>query len=364
MSASFSADTRFFNLAEGFVLESGGSLRGVRVAYRTWGHRRSGATLVCHALTGNANVDDWWAGLFGSGRTFDPDRDFIISSNVLGSCYGTTGPASIRPGTIRCYGGEFPEVSIRDMVRLQASLLDHLGVDRVNLVIGGSMGGMQALEWAILFPDSVGGVVSIGAGPDQSAWSLAFSDAQRAAITADPRFADGGYMPGEGPVDGLTTARIIAMISYRSPDNFETKFGRNESDGGFAVQSYLRYQGKKLVDRFDANSYLTLVGAMDGHDLGRGRGELGDVLAEVTTPVLAVGISSDVLYPVSEVEKLAQALPNAKYRTLQAPHGHDSFLIETDALDRMIASFRADMTSGWTPAQQQKAAVAPGAGWA
>jgi homoserine O-acetyltransferase len=350
MSGSVSADTRFFDLPGVFVLESGQSLRGVRVAYRTWGRRRSSATLVCHALTGNADADDWWAGLFGPGRTLDPDRDFIISSNVLGSCYGTTGPASIRPGTVRSYGGEFPDVSIRDMVRLQASLLDHLGVDRLNLVMGGSMGGMQALEWAVEFPDRVGGAVSIGAGPNQSAWSLAFSDAQRAAITADPCFAEGGYRPGEGPVDGLATARMIAMISYRSPDNFETKFGRSESDGEFAVHSYLRYQGQKLVDRFDANSYLTLVGAMDGHDLARGRGELSDALSEVTTPVLAVGISSDVLYPVSEVERLGRALPNAKYDTLHARQGHDAFLIETDALGRMITSFWADLTSAWTPA--------------
>jgi homoserine O-acetyltransferase len=188
--------------------------------------------------------------------------------------------------------------------------------------------------------------VSIGAGPNQSAWSLAFSDAQRAAITADPEFKDGGYLPGEGPIDGLATARMIAMISYRSPDNFDTKFGRSESIGGFAVQSYLRHQGKKLVDRFDANSYLTLVGAMDGHDLARGRGGLDDVLAGITTPVLAVGISSDVLYPVSEVESLARALPRARYETLQAPQGHDAFLIETDALDRIITRFRADLTSG------------------
>jgi homoserine O-acetyltransferase len=346
VTGTFSAETRFFDVPGVFALEGGQSLRGVRVAYRTWGRWQSRATLVCHALTGNADADDWWAGLFGPGRTLDPDRDFIVSSNVLGSCYGTTGPASIRPGTVGTYGGRFPDVSIRDMIALQASLLDHLGVDRLNLVVGGSLGGMQALEWAVGFPERVGGVVSIGAGPNQSAWSLAFSDAQRAAITADPGFKDGGYLPGDGPVDGLATARMIAMISYRSPDNFDAKFGRSEAVDGFAVQSYLRHQGKKLVDRFDANAYLTLVAAMDGHDLARGRGELDEVLAGITTPILAVGISSDVLYPVSEVESLARALPCGRYETLHAPQGHDAFLIETDTLDRIITRFRADLTSG------------------
>jgi homoserine O-acetyltransferase len=308
--------------------------------------------MVCHALTGNADADDWWAGLFGAGRTLDPQRDFIVSSNVLGGCYGTTGPTSTRPGTVCRYGGGFPHVTVRDMVRLQARLLHHLGVDRLNLVMGGSLGGMQALEWACMFPDRVDSVVAIGVGATQSAWSLAFSDAQRAAITTDPGFADGGYEPGGGPVDGLAIARMIAMISYRSPDNFSTRFGRSESDAGFAVQSYLRHQGTKLAARFDANSYLMLVGAMDSHDLGRARGELSNVLAENTTPVLTIGISSDVLYPVSEVKKLAGALPNARYETLEAPQGHDAFLIETAALDQIITRFQADLTEGWTPTRQ------------
>lgn len=364
MSEPISANTRFFDLPGIFVLEGGQSIRGVRVAYRTWGKRRSSATMVCHALTGNADADEWWAGLFAPGRTLDPDRDFVVSSNVLGSCYGTTGPTSIKPGTVLSYGSDFPDVSIRDMVRLQASLLDHLGVDRLNLVIGGSMGGMQALEWAFLFPDRVDCVVSIGAGATQSAWSLAFSDAQRAAITTDSDFEGGRYQPGEGPVHGLATARMIAMISYRSPDNFETRFGRNESDAAYAVQSYLRHQGTKLVGRFDANSYLALVGAMDSHDLGRERGRLDDVLSEVTTPVLAVGISSDVLYPVSEVESLARGLPWATYETLHAPQGHDAFLIETDALDRVVTRFRADLIDGPTPAQQLTTSTVRRAVWA
>ncbi len=364
MSEPISTTTRLFELPGEFPLENGGALREVQVAYRTWGKPRRAATLVCHALTGNADADDWWAGLFGPGRTFDPDRDYVVSANVLGGCYGTTGPTSPRPGHHGWYGAAFPQVTIRDMVRLQAELLDHLEVDRLNLVIGGSMGGMQALEWAVTFPGRVDGVVSIGTGPSHSAWSVAFSETQRAAITSDPRFEGGAYEPGAGPEDGLATARMIAMVSYRGRDSFESRFGRRSTAGGFEVQSYLRHQGRKLVERFDANTYLTLIGAMDSHDLSRGRGQLDEVLASVQTPVLVVGISSDVLYPASEVLQLAGKLPNAYYATLHATHGHDSFLIEMDSLDRIVTRFTTDLANGVTPASAESLTAARGAAWA
>lgn len=347
-----------------FQLESGETLEGVRVGYRTWGEPRDEATLICHALTGSADADEWWPGLFGPTRTFDPDHDFIIASNVLGGCYGTTGPTSTRPGTDHRYGPDFPMITIRDMVDLQAALLDHLGVERLRLVIGGSMGGMQALEWASMFPERVEGGVAIGVGANHSAWSVAFSEAQRAAIWADPKFLDGAYQPDEGPDSGLAVARMIAMISYRGKANFETRFGRRTVEDEFEIRSYLRHQGQKLVARFDANTYLTLVDAMDSHDLARGRGEMEQVLTGIKTPFLAVGISSDILYPAAEVEELAAGLPNARYQMLHAAQGHDSFLIEMANLDGIVSRFKNDLARGITPADDLAGGSGRGTSWA
>ncbi|MEN8235242.1 MAG: homoserine O-acetyltransferase [Actinomycetota bacterium] len=331
--------TRFFDVSAAFLLEEGGTLDNVRVAYRTWGEPRSNATLVCHALTGSADADDWWQGLFGPGRVLDPGKSFIVSANVLGSCYGTTGPASTKPERLSPYGPGFPTVTIRDMVRLQAALLDHLGIDRLDLVIGGSMGGMQVLEWAIEYPERVDAIVPIGVGPSQSPWSIALSEAQRSAIKGDSRFRGGRYRPERPPRAGLATARQIAMCSYRSPQNFNARFPRNGDLASFDVQSYLRYQGDKLVDRFDANAYLTLIAAMDTHDVGRGRGPAAEVLGRVRTPALVVAISSDVLYPVAEVAALTASMGNAELAILDAPHGHDSFLVETERLNELVVGW-------------------------
>jgi homoserine O-acetyltransferase/O-succinyltransferase len=350
LSGHVSDETRFYGVPRQIQLEAGETLERVTVAYRTWGQPSNKATLICHALTGNADADGWWAGLFGPARSFDPGQDFIIASNVLGGCYGTTGPTSLKPGTNHWYGGSFPQVTIRDMVEVQAALLDHLGVETLRLVIGGSMGGMQALEWAAGYPDRVEGAVAIGVGADHSAWSVAFSEAQRSAIWADPRFEGGYYAPGSGPSHGLAVARMIAMISYRGKVNFESRFGRNTIEDEFEVRSYLRHQGQKLVDRFDANTYLRLMDAMDSHDLARGRGPSQAVLAGVKTPVLMVGISSDILYPVDEVEDLAASLPNARYQMLHASQGHDGFLIETAGLDAIVTRFKNDLARGITPA--------------
>ena len=350
LTYQISDQTRFFDLGTDLRVESGTTLTGSRVAYRTWGDPSNEAILICHALTGSADADEWWEGLFGPSRSFDPGRDFIIASNVLGGCYGTTGPTSTRPGTDVWYGGGFPPVTIRDMVALQSELLDHLGVDTLRLVIGGSMGGMQALEWAALQPDRVKGVVAIGVGADHSAWSVAFSEAQRAAIWGDPKFRGGHYEPGNGPDIGLGVARMIAMISYRGKANFESRFARRTVEDEFEVRNYLRHQGQKLVERFDANTYLRLMDAMDSHDLARGRGDLKRALAGIKTPVLTVGISSDILYPASEVEDLASGLPNARYQMLHAPQGHDSFLIETANLDAIVSRFKNDLARGITPA--------------
>lgn len=364
MQYPLSKETRFYHRPGVFRLESGETLVDVQVGYRTWGEPRSEAILICHALTGSADADEWWEGLFGPNRSFDPDHDFVIASNVLGGCYGTTGPISLRPGTDHWYGREFPRITIRDMVDLQAGLLDHLGVEKLGLVIGGSMGGMQALEWAAMYPDQVEGGVAIGVGAHHSAWSVAFSEAQRAAIWADPKFLEGTYDPGQGPDNGLAVARMIAMISYRGKANFESRFGRKTLEDEFEIQSYLRYQGQKLVGRFDANTYLRLVDAMDSHDLARGRGEMDQVLAGLKTPFLTVGISSDILYPATEVEELAAGLPNARYQMLHAPQGHDSFLIDMANLDGIVSRFKHDLARGITPADDFATGAGRGSSWA
>lgn len=335
-----SAETEFVDIDEPFALEGGGALPHVRIAYRTWGRPQRNATLVCHALTGSADADDWWADLFGAGRALDPERDFIVCANVLGGCYGTTGPTSRADGAFEPYGSSFPAVTIRDIVRLQALLLDHLGVEVLDLVVGGSMGGMQALEWPLLFPDRVRAIAPIAVGPTQSAWGVALSEAQRQAIKADANFAGGRYPLGAGPTQGLAAARSMAMISYRSPHNFDTRFGRGDDDTGtFDVQSYLRYQGEKLVNRFDANTYLTLVDAMDSHDVGRGRGSTEEALDSIGQPALVISVSSDGLYPASEVAAMAGRLPGGELAEIDAPHGHDAFLIRIDEVNGLLVDF-------------------------
>lgn len=335
-----SDETEVLDLEGPFSLERGGSLPQVRVAYRTWGTPRGNATLVCHALTGSADADDWWADLFGPGRALDPDRDFIVCANVLGGCYGTTGPTSREAGAFEPYGGSFPDITIRDIVRVQASLLDELGVESLDLVIGGSMGGMQVLEWALLYPERVAAVAPIACGPTQSAWGIALSEAQRQAIKADTNYAEGRYALGAGPAQGLAAARSIAMISYRSPHNLDVRFGRDQNESAdFEVQSYLRHQGDKLVNRFDANTYLTLIAAMDSHDIGRGRGSVGEALARIAQPALVIGVSSDGLYPAGEVAALAEALPRGEHYEINAPQGHDAFLIHVDDVNDHLVAF-------------------------
>ncbi|MDH3261463.1 MAG: homoserine O-acetyltransferase [Acidimicrobiia bacterium] len=337
-----SAETEFLDLDGPIDLEYGGRLPNVRLAYRTWGRPRATATLVCHALTGSADADDWWPDLFGAGRALDPERDYIVCANVLGGCYGTTGPTSRGFGAFEPYGGAFPEVTIRDLVHVQARLIDDLAIDTLDLVIGGSMGAMQVLEWALLYPDRVDAIAPIASGPAQSAWGVALSEAQRQAIKADPNYADGRYPLGAGPAGGLAAARSMAMISYRSPHDFAVRFGRRQTESGvYEVQSYLRHQGDKLVDRFDANTYLTLIGAMDSHDVGRGRGSVAEALRQIDQPALVISIGSDGLYPAGEVAEMARHLPNSELIEIDSPHGHDAFLIAAEDVNECVVGFIA-----------------------
>ena len=266
----------------------------------------------------------------------------MICANALGSPYGTVSPVSRNPATGQPYGADFPRVTIRDTVALHKQLLDRLGVRQIAFAIGGSMGGMQALEWAF-YGDFVRGLVPIGVGGRHSSWCIGWSEAQRQAIYADPRWKEGRYDPADPPAAGLATARMMAMISYRSFHSFQARFGRKPSereDGLFDVEGYLRYQGDKLVRRFDANCYVHLSWQMDTHDIARGRGHYADVAGQIEQPTLVVGIDSDILYPLDEQRELARLLPHATLAVLEAPHGHDAFLIELDTLSEMVRSWR------------------------
>ena len=338
-------DTESLRVPGEWRLESGEVLHDVEIAYRTWGDRSNAAdhtVLICHALTGSADVDAWWPGIIGAGKTFDPAHDFIVCANILGSCYGTTGPVSLKPGTRERYRADFPRISVRDMVELERALLDELGIDRIELVTGPSLGGMQALEWAASYPERVGSVVPIGVGGRHSAWCIGISEAQRAAIAADPNWKGGYYTDDAPPAQGLAAARMMAICTYRSWDSFEARFGRERhSADTFQAQSYLRHQGRKINERFDANTYVTLTHAMHTHDLARGRGAYPEVLQRISQPTLVVSVSSDTLYPPAEQIELAEHLPNARYEVLESLHGHDGFLIETEDLGALIAGFRA-----------------------
>ena len=326
-----------------FELESGEVLPDVAIAHRSWGRLTPSATnavVVCHALTGSQDVDLWWPNLLGSGLSLDPDRDFIVCCNILGSCYGSTGPASLRPGTEKRWGGDFPSVTVADAVRAQRLVLDTLGVRGIRLVVGGSLGGMQALEWAMQ-DRRVAAAAVVAAPARHSAWCIAQSEAQRTAVAADPRWCDGRFDPRNPPVDGLAAARKMAMCSYRTPRSLGDRFGRRRAPGGnFEVQAWLQHHGDALVDRFDAASYVQLTRTMDSHDVGRGRGGIGQALGSLEIPVLAVAIDSDGLYPPVEQLEIAELTPLGELVTLRSPHGHDAFLIETADLDRQITSFR------------------------
>lgn len=344
-----SPDTRALRLGVPVRLDCGVTLPDVTVAYRTWGRLNEAgdnAVLVCHALTGWADVEAWWGALLGEGRALDPSRDFVVCSNVLGSCYGTTGPTSPRPDGSGWWGADFPALTIRDMVRVQHALVEALGVTRLQLVIGGSMGGMQALEWPLLYPSFVSAIAPVAVSARHSAWCVGWSEAQRQAICADPRWAGGRYAPEAPPEAGLAAARMVAMCTYRSHASFEQRFDRSADATGFGVEHYLRCQGRRLVDRFDANTYVALTRAMDTHDVGQGRGGWQQALALIRVPALVVSIDSDVLYPPAEQQALAAHLPGARLATIASPHGHDGFLIEDRAVNDLLARFREDITAG------------------
>ncbi len=360
-------DRAFLRFPRPFALEGGGFLPPITLAYETWGELDAAGTnavLVCHALTGDSHAAGpigpghptagWWDPVIGPGRALDTDRLFVVCANVVGGCQGTTGPASPHPSDGDPYGSRFPVVSVRDMVRSQAVLADHLGVTAWLSVIGGSMGGMQVLEWGVMFPDRVRSLIPIATTGAASAQQIAYGTVGRKAIALDPKWRGGDYYgaaAGDGPHEGLAIARALAQITYRSDDVFTDRFGREpvESLDGFSmwqrfeVERYLEYHGDKLVRRFDANTYLLLSKAMDLHDIGRGRGGVDTALRRVDAPTLVMGINSDTLYWPPQQLRLVEALRaygvRADYAVIDSPHGHDAFLLEFGQVGDAVAEF-------------------------
>lgn len=351
-------------------LQLGGSFGPVTLAYETWGTLNSAgdnAVLLTHALTGDAHAYDpnspdnlrvaWWNPLIGPGRFFDTNRYFVICSNVLGGCYGSTGPSSIDPTTGRSYGLHFPLITIRDMVHAQYRLIGHLGVRELAMVAGGSVGGQQALEWAVSYPTRVRKVAVIAATAALTAQAVAFSEVARQAIMADLRWQGGNYQPGHGPEAGLAIARMLAMITYQSEECMEERFARRLTQrhdaiapsgyaafgGNFDVESYLYHQGEKLVRRFDANSYLYISRAMDLFDISQGYSSLEDALRRIQSQMLFVGIRSDFLFPAARVRQIAEEVSqvggHSTYIELDSPHGHDAFLKEWGLMTAALNTF-------------------------
>ncbi|HLY39573.1 MAG TPA: homoserine O-acetyltransferase [Terracidiphilus sp.] len=340
-------------------LESGCTLATPTLHYAVYGRlnaARDNAVLVCHALSGSALVGSWWPEVFAPGAVLSLEHDFVICINLLGSCYGSTGPGSVNPETGKPYGPAFPLVSVRDNVRAQAQLLNSLGIRRLRLVMGGSIGGMQALEWAIYDPERVEQAAIIAVAP-LSAMGLALNHLQRMAIQNDPNWAGGNYLPQKPPRLGLALARQIGMLSYKSAPLFEERYGRNPNRNGedpwaaahggsglvggrFDIAGYLDHQGTRFIDRFDANSYLAILRTMDTWDPLRGGGLSEDIFGRIKARLNFVGISSDWLFPADSVREFAHTLQsagvNADYREMKSSHGHDAFLAEQSELVQLL----------------------------
>lgn len=321
-----------------FRLERGGVIPDARLFYRVFGDlslgRQHGAILIFHALTGSADAESWWEPLIGPGRALDTTGHPVISANLLGSCYGSSGPRDVSDGS-------FPVLTTADLARAHIPLLEHLEISRLALATGGSLGGMVALQWGLLTPVPVDRLVVFAAPARASAQSIAWNAVQRLAIEADSAWAAGRYAPGEGPRAGLAAARAIAMITYRSHLEFEERFERRQTrtPGRFDVEHYLRRHGEKLVDRFDARCYITLMQAMDLHDVGD-LGKAGRHTAQSVAEVVGVGIDSDILYRAAEVQAWVGAYAHggarARYEEITTPFGHDAFLIEFQQVERIL----------------------------
>ena len=324
-----------------FVLECGEILPEITIAYHTYGtlnSRKDNVVWVFHPLTGNTEAADWWKGLIGEGKILDPADYFIVCANMLGSCYGATNADSVNPSTGKTYGKNFPLITVRDMVRSHQLLQEYLGIQKIYLGIGGSMGGQQLLEWAIIDPAIFENLVAMATNAQHSPWGIAFNETQRMSLQADPSLYDNHPEAGR---KGLEAARAIGMLSYRN----ETTYNATQSEqndlklNGFKAASYQNYQGSKLGNRFSPRAYLTLSKAMDSHHVGRNRGGVANALRQIKANTLIIGIQSDILFPIKEQAELAKHIPDARFKIIDSIYGHDGFLTENELITASIDSF-------------------------
>ena len=330
-----------FHYNKPFDLESGGNLSGFQLKYTTLGkvnHDRSNIVWVCHALTGSSDFTDWWGELFREGSAFDPREYFIICANILGGCYGSTGPLSVNPETGKSFYHKFPTLTNKDVVRAFDLLRQELRIEKIHTLLGGSLGGQQVVEWAVAKPELFDHIIPIACNAFHSPWGIAFNEAQRMAIEADATWKENDLRAGS---EGLKAARAIGMISYRSYETFSHTQAEKTSDkvDEFRAATYQRYQGQKLINRFNALSYWRFTKMMDSHNVGRGHVNIKEALTRISAKTLVVGIDSDILFPVSEQRFLAENIPGAQYQEITSLYGHDGFLVEFDQLDSILKQF-------------------------
>jgi len=332
----------YFHYPHTIALEGGETLPQITIAYNTYGTMnadKSNVVWVCHALTANSEVADWWGGLIGAGKVIDPEKYFIVCANILGSCYGSTGPLSINPVTETPYYSSFPLVTIRDMVKAHILLREHLGIEKIFLLMGGSMGGYQAMEWCIMENDRIGQLFLLATSATESAWGIAIHTAQRLAIEADQSWQSPS---AEAGANGLKAARAIGMLTYRNYNIMvaQQKDPDSEKIDQYKASSYIEYQGGKLVQRFNAKSYWLLTKSMDSHHIGRGRGGNTElILKDIIQKTLLIGINSDILCPIAEQQFLNRHLPNANLIVIDSNYGHDGFMVETTIISQHLANW-------------------------
>lgn len=323
-----------------FKLENGQSLHDIQIAYHAVGElnaAKDNVIWVCHALTANSDVADWWLNMVGDGLLFDTSKYFIVCANFLGSCYGTTGPLSVNPKTGKPYYHDFPLITIRDMVNAHELLREHLGISKILMITGGSIGSFQALEWSIMNPSLIENLVFMVSGAFASPWNIAINESQRLAINADATFKNDHETAG---LSGLKAARTIALLSYRNAATYnKTQHDPEEKLENFRAVSYQQYQGDKLVKRFNAYSYYSITKSFDTHNVGRNRGGIEKALSIIQAKSLLIAISSDMLFFPDEIREVQKHIPNSKFIEIDSLYGHDGFLIETEQLTKIINEF-------------------------
>ena len=328
-----------FHSPSPFLLESGETLPEIDIAYHTFGtlnEKKDNVVWVCHALTANSDVQDWWPHTVEKGCFLDPEKWFVVCANILGSCYGSTGPMSVNPVTGESYYGDFPKLTIRDMVRAHILLADALGLDRIHSLVGCSVGGFQAMEWIVTEPERFDRLILMATSPKASPWTIAIDETQRMAIFSDKTF--GQRRPDAGR-DGLAAARAIGLLTYRGPWGYNITQQDPISDEIPATHracTYQRYQGEKLCRRFDAYSYVAILDAFDTHDIGRGRGGVDAALASIKCPTIVIGLTTNIIFKPYEMLSLAEMIPGARYFEIQSEFGHDGFLVEHEQLNRIM----------------------------